>query len=124
MVSIEIADHELIIHNLGWDKILAFRGEVRVPLAHVADVRARPAEAYFDEVIIDPSIQGIGVYRPGKAAIGTVALRDGRSFYNVRDPRRAIAIDLIGERLRHLVVEVEGEAPEATVRRIEKAVGV
>lgn len=121
MVAIELRDGELIVRLLGWDRIRALRSSVTVPFAHVAGVRAHPSEAYFDDAIVD-STRGVGTYVPGVLAVGTVELADGRAFYDVWDPRQAIAIDLVNEPLQHLVVEVRGEAPEETVQRIQQAV--
>jgi hypothetical protein len=104
----------------GWDILLALRTSLTVPLAHVVGARARPPEADFDRAICE-AWRGVGTYSPGKLAAGSVMLRDGRSFYDVHHPERAIAIDLAGEPYRHLVVEVDGEQPEASVERIERA---
>ncbi len=122
MVTIELGHKELIVHVRGWDKVGALRSKLIVPFGHIAAVRAHPREASFDDAIIDPTSRGLGVYVPGKFALGTVDLADGRSFFDLRDPSRAVAIDLVHEPLRHLVLEVEGETPEATVERIERAV--
>ena len=39
----------------------------------------------------------------------------------MRDPRRAIVVDLRSEAFEHIVVQVEGESPEAAARRIRDA---
>jgi hypothetical protein len=121
MVTIELTRDDLVVHVQGWDKVRAMRSTVTVPLAHVTGVRAHPEEAYFDDAIVE-SWRGIGTYVPGKVAAGTLFLADGRSFFDVHDPRRAIAIDLVGEQLLHLVVEVDGETPQAVAERIESAI--
>jgi hypothetical protein len=120
MVSIELTPRFLRVHIHGWDILRALRTTLSVPLRHVLGARARPPEADFDHAIVD-SWRGVGTYSPGKLAAGTVMLRDGRSFYDVHDPDRAIAIDLTGERLQHIVVELDGEAPETAVERIDRA---
>ena len=121
MASIEIFEGELIVHMRGWDKVWAMRGTLRIPLAHVREVRARPGEAYFDEVIVD-TWRGFGTYMPHRVAAGVVHLSDGPSFYSVHDPRRAIAIDVDAEKVRHVVVQIDDEAPEEAVARIERAI--
>jgi hypothetical protein len=120
MVNLELTPGALRVRILGWDIVYALRRSVTVRLAHVVGARARPPEADFDHAIFE-SWRGVGTYQPGQLAAGSVMLRDGRSFYDVHDPERAIAIDLEGEPYRHLVVEVDGEQPEATVERIEGA---
>ncbi len=117
--SIELKEGELIVHIHGWDKVRAMRGTLSVPLAHVTGARAHPEEAWFDDVIVN-SFSGVGVYIPGLLAVGTVDLADGRSFFDVHDPKKAIAIDLQHEHLQHLVVELDDETPEEAVHRIER----
>jgi hypothetical protein len=83
-------------------------------------VRARPDEARFDDVIVD-SWRGAGTYVHAKVAAGVLHLADGPSFFSVRRPERAIALDLDRERMQHLVLEVDGESPESAVSRITTA---
>jgi hypothetical protein len=120
MASIQITESELIVHMHGWDRVWAMRRSVRIPLAHVRSVRAKPEEAYFDDVIVD-SWRGVGTYIPHRLAAGVVHLSDGPSFYAVRDPMRAIAIDVDDEKVRHVVVQMDDETPEDAAGRIEDA---
>jgi hypothetical protein len=122
MVSIQVTRREVVIRLRGWDKVLAMRGTLRIPLSHVRQVRARPEEGRFDDVIVD-TWRGMGTYFPFKLAAGVVHLADGPSFYSVRHPERAIALDLDGEAMRHVVLEIDGESPESVVQRIELALG-
>ncbi len=125
MAIIELTNHELSVRIPGWNAVLAMRRSVRVPLAHVRAVRVRPEEANFDDVIID-SWRGIGTYTPRRLAAGLIYLRDGVSFYEVRDPELTIAIDVdavrvYGYEVRRLVVQVERESQENAAVRIERA---
>ena len=120
MVRIEIQPHELIVHFPGASALLAMRSRLAVPLSHVVNVRLQPPEARFDEAIVEGN-RGIGTYIPGKVAVGSVYTREGNAFYAVRDPGRAIAIDLRDEPFARLVVEVETEEPEVWVRRLVRA---
>jgi hypothetical protein len=61
MASIEITRTELVIRMRGWNALFAMRGSLRVPLSHILAVRARPREAYFDDVIVE-SWRGVGTY--------------------------------------------------------------
>lgn len=120
MVRIQTKNRELIVRLLGASKLLAFRSSVTIPFAHVVDLRPRPAEARFDEHAIE-TYRGVGTYVPGQLAAGTIHTRDGLAFYAVRDPSKAVAIDLVGEPFKRLVVEVDGETPDACVRRLARA---
>lgn len=120
MASIEITPHDLVVRVHGVDRVLALRSSVSVPLAHVAGVREHAAEANFDDAVRD-SGRGIGTFVRGRVAAGSLRLPDGRAFYDVHDPRRAIVVDLRSEPFEHLVVQVDGESPEAAARRIRAA---
>lgn len=120
MASIEITPYELVVRLHGIDRLLALRSSVSVPLAHVVGVREHAAEARFDEAVRD-SGRGIGTFVRGRIAAGSLRLPDGRSFYDVRDPRRAIVVDLRSESFEHLVVQIDGEAPEVAASRIRDA---
>lgn len=120
MASIEITPRDLVVRLHGVDRVLALRSSVSVPLAHVAGVREHAAEANFDDAVGE-SNRGIGTFVRGRVAAGTLRLPDGRAFYDVHDPRRAIVVDLRSEPFEHLVVQIDGESPEAAARRIRDA---
>ena len=120
MVTIELTNKDLIVHVRRQPRSQGLGSTLRVELSHVSGARSNPQEAYFDGSIVDA--RGVARYVPGEFVVGTVRLDDGQSFLDVRDPRRAIAIDLVDEPLQHIVVEVGDESPEAVVRRIQDAV--
>jgi hypothetical protein len=120
MATLEFREHDLVVHVHGWDKLLAMRSRLTVPLGHITGARARPAEANFDDAITDSS-RGIGTYVYRRVAAGTVHVQDGRAFYDVHDPSKAIAIDLEGEPIKRIVVEIDDETPDAAVLRIDRA---
>lgn len=120
MASIEVRGQDLVVHMRGWDKLLAMRSTLTVPLRRVTGARARPSESNFDEAIAE-SWRGVGTYVYRKVAAGTMQVEDGRAFYDVHDPARTIAIDLQGDALQRIVVEIDDETPEDAVHRIELA---
>ena len=73
--------------------------------------------------MIVESWRGVGTYVPHKVAAGLVYLKDGASFYDVRNPALAIAVDVDRENVRHLVIEIDDETPEEAVRKITHAIG-
>ena len=121
MASIELTPRELILRVHGVDRVLAMRSSVSVPLTHVDGVREHAAEADFDNAVRD-SGRGIGTFVRGRLAAGTLRLPDGRAFYDVHDPGKAIVVDLRSEFFEHLVVEIDDEPPETTARRIRDAI--
>jgi hypothetical protein len=120
MASVTVTRTEIVVGIHGWNIVRAMRSSLRIPLGRVTSVRLRPKEGYFDDAIIEPW-RGIGTYSPGKVACGLVYLKDGPSFYEVRDPTRAIAVDVEGQRMRHYVFQIDRETPESAVSRIEHA---
>jgi hypothetical protein len=67
MASIEINDQALVIHIHGWDKLLALRSTLTIPLAHVKGVTPRPGDAHYDEM---EGARLAGGYWPGSFAAG------------------------------------------------------
>jgi hypothetical protein len=56
------------------------------------------------------------------AAAGVPEARKYLAFYQVKDPAKAIGIDVEDETVRRIVVEIEGETPEEAAARIRSAV--
>ncbi len=122
MASIQVTRREVVVRLRGWDRLLAMRSTLRIPLGRVRQVRARPEDARYDDAIVD-TWRGVGTYVPNKLAAGVCHLADGPSFYSVRDPERSISIDLDGHPMRHIVLELDDEPPESAVQRIASALG-
>ncbi len=88
--------------------------DVAVPLEHVVAAADGSAAAYE------------WLHRPGRACAqapgacpGWYRWHDEWAYWDVRDPRRAIRIEVRDESFRRLVVEVED--PAATIARIGEA---
>jgi hypothetical protein len=114
MAHITIDDGVLTVTMRGIDKILALRGHVSVPVTHIRGVEVRPEEAR-------QVWHGLkfGTNIPGVITAGTFITRDGRLFFDMRNPERTIAIDLESETYRRLVVEVDDDdTPEAMAEHI------
>jgi hypothetical protein len=117
MAHISIADGTLTVTMHSIDKILALRGNVSVPVSHIRGVELRPQEARD----IWHGFR-IGTNIPGVITAGTFITGDGKVFFDVHDPDRAIAINLEGDTYRRLIVEVDAdETPEAAAERIRAA---
>ena len=114
MTTIELTGAELIVHVQGLDKVLSFKSEIRVPLAHVEGVAPASEEAAAPKGTRAP-----GISIPGLTA-GTFYGPDGRAFWDVHDAAKAIVIYLRHDTFTKLIVEVED--PDAVVRAITRAV--
>jgi hypothetical protein len=117
MARIEVGNGQLTVHLQGWDRWLALRRRLRVPLARVAEVKVRPPEARWNA----PGIKIAGAFLPRRIAAGLFKVPGGWAFYAVHDPDRTIGVELRGRGLRRLVVQVDGETPEEAARRIRDA---
>ena len=113
-VSIEISQGNLEIHVLGLDKLLAFKGSLTIPLAHVSSVQLAPEISRADM-----GLKMLGTGIPGLIRAGTYNGKDGLAFWDVHDQSKAIKIDLHDEKYAYLVVEVDD--PEANVSKIRQA---
>ena len=45
----------------------------------------------------------------------------GWAFYELHDPEKTIGLDVAGEKVRRVVIEIEGQTPEAAAEAIEAA---
>ena len=116
MTTIEISGDELVIHVEGCDKLWALKSELRIPLAHVEGV-----DRAGDAVREWPGLRAPGTSIPGFIA-GTFYANDGRAFWDVHDPGKAIAVYLRDDNFTKLIIDVED--PDAAVTQIVRAVSV
>lgn len=123
MARIEINDHTLSIVVEGFDRILAVRARVTLPLSHIVSVRACPdVDALLDQEV-GAALRGAML--PRCLIVGSCPSPDGRGlvFCDVHDPARAIVIRLRHDSLPQIFVEISDESPSAVCERIEEACG-
>ncbi len=115
MTTIEIAGPDLFVHVEGFDRLWAFKSELRVPLAHIAGVdrAADEARGWWH------GVRAPGTNLPGVVIAGTFYEHEGRVFWDVHDPERAIAIRLHDESYVRLIIEVA--EPDASIAAIRAA---
>ena len=116
MARVLINGTELVVEVEGVDKILAFKSRIVIPLRHVRGATADPGIAREPKGRRSP-----GTHVPRLVVAGTFHQEGDRIFWDVRDPSKAIVIELEDERFRRLVVEVEN--PRATVSEINQSAG-
>jgi hypothetical protein len=175
MATLEIRDTEIVVHIHGWDKLLALRSTLTIPLAHVKGAAARPADAEYDAMEgarlaggywpkafaagyfwvmggvaaekqsaleklqaarkdlagDDPDgsyaaaaariDEAIAAVKKGLAHAKVPEERRYLAFYDVHDPARTIGLDVEHGHLRRVVIELDDEAPEAAVARVQAA---
>lgn len=117
MVSVRVEDGRLLVALSGWDRVLALRAGLAVPLERVVEARWEPS-ARPGAPLAFPF--RLGTYWPGRVAAGLFWTKQGLHFYDVRSGDKAVVIDLQGDRLRRIVVEVED--PVSTADAINAAI--
>lgn len=119
MARIVIENEWLTVHVTGIDRLLAFKGRIRVPLTHVRGVTTEREAMRVDWRMIRIP----GTFIPGIVRAGSYyRIRDGWYFFATHNLARSIAIDLRGEFYKRVVVQVEGETAAEASRRIAAAV--
>ncbi len=115
MTEVEIAGGEMRVVVEGFDKVLALRSSIAVPLSHIRGASQDP------DALREPhGLRLMGTSLPGVVAAGS--FYDGEwLFMDVHDPDRAVKIELDHERYKALIVEVAD--PAATVQAINAAIG-
>lgn len=112
MTHISVEGDNLVVEVQGWHKLWALMSRFEVPLEHVSGVRSGANER--------PSgIRAPGTYIPRFITAGTFHHDGKKVFWDVRDPAKAIAIDLQDEDYSTLIVEVAD--PQLVISNIETA---
>ncbi|MFC4149858.1 hypothetical protein ACFO0M_26710 [Micromonospora mangrovi] len=115
MATAHIDNDTLIVEIEGLDRLWTLKSRLEIPLRNVRGATADPG------VIREPKgIRAPGTYLPGVITAGTFHLDGERIFWDVRDPAKAVVIELRDERYARLIVQVED--PRATVALVEGAI--
>ena len=117
MADIEIEGQSLVVNIEGLDQFFALKARLEVPLAHVAGVDVRPAEARD----VWHGLRMGGTSLPGVITAGRFLHHGEWAFWDVHDPDRAVAIRLHDEHYAKLVVGVDD--PDAAAAAIRSAIG-
>ncbi|WP_031509382.1 hypothetical protein [Streptomyces megasporus] len=114
MARVTVTDDTLTVEMEGLDKLWAFKGRLRIPLANVRGAARDPGIVHEYKGIRAP-----GTHIPGVIVAGTYHRGGERVFWDVKNPDKAVVIELADERYARLVVEVDD--PRATVDLIRRA---
>lgn len=116
MARVSVDGGDLVVDVEGMDKLWALKSRLTIPLANVRGATADPGIVREGKGIRAP-----GTYLPGVIVAGTFHHDGERVFWDVRDPAKAVVIQLVDEHYARLVIEVAD--PSSTVDLIEGAVG-
>lgn len=117
MARLELTADSLVVHIEGADKFWALATRLEVPLAHVASVETRPADARQ----VWHGLRMGGTNLPGVVTAGRFLQHGEWAFWDVHDPDRAIAIRLHDDRYARLVIGVED--PDVAAELVRAAIG-
>src|SRR5215470_8599634 len=116
MAEIELTPTALIVHITGADRFFALKGQIEVPLEHIAEVLPSAPEAHQ----IWHGLKVGGTNLPGVITAGRFLQHGELAFWDVHDPGKAILIRLLDENYAKLVIGVDD--PAATAAAISSAV--
>ena len=117
MAAIEVTPRSLVVHVTGYDRILAMKSSVAIPLEHVVAVDQNLGEAST----VFHGLKMPGTVIPGVVTAGSFLKSGEWAFWDVHDPAEAIILRLRDEHYARVVVGVND--PDATVAAIRKAIG-
>lgn len=117
MVQIEVREDTLVIQLEGWDRVWALKSRLELPLKHVTGVSA-DADRIAREAEEGWKVKGSRI--PHKIVAGTFRQHGDTVFWDVRNPAKAIVIELEDEHYARLVVEVAD--PQRELERLQEAI--
>ncbi|GAB3453589.1 hypothetical protein [Actinophytocola sediminis] len=114
MALVQIDGDDLVVVIEGLNKLWAFKSRLTIPLVNVRGATADPG------IVADPKgIRAPGARVPGLITAGTFHLDGEKVFWDVRNPSKAVVIELADEHYARLVLQVDD--PRATVALVENA---
>jgi hypothetical protein len=114
MAAVTVGARALTVEFRGIHRFWTLRRRLNVPLEHIVDARADPALAASS-----PGWRLLGAELPGVVAAGRFISHGERAFWDLRNPDKAVVIELRDERYARLVLEVDD--PETVVAAVHCA---
>jgi hypothetical protein len=112
MVEVELSEQSLVVVVKGFDKILAVKSSVEVPLEHVTGAEVGIAEEAWVQ-LQDSFRVGTAV---GSVVAGSFKHHGEWMFWDIHDRTKAITIHVAHEKYAKLIVQVAD--PQAVVDAI------
>ncbi|WP_067840360.1 hypothetical protein [Nocardia lijiangensis] len=110
MAEVSINGTDLVVRMEGLDKLWALKSHLVIPLANVRGATVDPGIVKERKGIRAP-----GTHFPRVITAGTFHIDGERVFWDVRNPDKAVVIELVDERYARLVVEVDSPANVVTM---------
>jgi hypothetical protein len=116
MVRVSIQGDAAVFDVQGLHKLWAFKSRLKVPRAHIRNVRADPDVATG----LWKGFRMPGTHLPGILAAGTFFKGGKRFFWDVRNKQNTIVVELDDDPYYQLIIEVED--PDAEIARLRPPV--
>jgi hypothetical protein len=120
MTEVQIEANRLVARIQGFDRVLALKSELAVPLSHVKGAEVSPPEVRkrWGNLL---RAHTPGTDLPFVKMAGSFVFLDGEhAFWDVHHPDQTVVINLEHERFARLVLEVAD--PEGTAAAVNAAV--
>src|SRR4051812_50149807 len=109
MALVTIDGDDLVVVIEGLDKLWALKSSLTIPLANVRGATADPG------IAADPKgIRAPGAHLPGVITAGTFHLPGGKGFWGIKDPSKAVVMELPGQRYAPPVLQADDPPAPAT----------
>jgi hypothetical protein len=108
MVRVSIQGDTAVFDVQGLHKLWAFKSRLKIPQAHIKNVRADPDVATG----LWKGFRMPGTHLPGILVAGTFFKGGKRFFWDVRKKQNTIVVELDDEPYHQLIIEVEDPAAE------------
>ncbi|MFJ2775761.1 hypothetical protein [Kitasatospora sp. NPDC087315] len=116
MAHVSVSNGLLVVEIEGLDRLWAVKSRIEIPLGNVRGATLDPG------ILREPKgVKAGGTYFPGLITAGTFRSGGEWVFWDVKNPARAVVIELADERYSRLIVEVDD--PHATVDLVERRKG-
>lgn len=113
MATVSIEGADLVVNVEGMDKLWTLKSRLTIPMGSVRGATYDPG------IVADPKgRRGPGMHVPGIIVAGTFHQNGAKVFWDVRDEKMAVVIELEHETYQRLVIQVPD--PRATVALIER----
>lgn len=105
MVNIQVENGQLTVKMTGWDRFLALRGKVEVPLANIQSIE--PLDPMPRLTKMSKGTHFVGSRIHGKLFFGMNVQHRKRAFWAIRATQEAISIKLVDHKLEEINVGVD-----------------
>jgi hypothetical protein len=113
LARVDVTDDALVVRPRGLNRLWAFKGEVRVPLSQISEVRTDVPRRS-----VHSRLRTLGTYIPGLIQAGSFRGTGERSFWLVGGAPTVTVVDCRGGRFDRIVLQLSDE----TAERLRRAV--